>query len=232
MALKDSAFVKVYNYNPFILSVGDKMLAPCYNYDEPTYDSISVDQLQYINSNSNAVRNGLVRFDKDEEDDIYAELGVDKSRIIKNEEIDDIILNPTQEKLQKLLDIVDPSVFDRVVTIHQGLISSGAYDISNRVTMAIEEREKEFRRNILTTNIKLSKVEPKKVDAEVEEVKKQNADLQAQLNQMQEMMAQLLAAQNGGSTTTADTSTESEKKTDTATTPKRKPGRQLKTTNK
>lgn len=226
MALKDSAFVKVYNYNPFILSVGDKMLEPCYNYDEPTYDSISVDQLQYINSNSNAVRNGLVRFDKNEEDDIYAELGVDKSRIIKNEEIDDIILNPTQEKLQKLLDIIDPSVFDRVVTIHQGLISSGAYDISNRVTMVIEEREKEFRRNILTTQIKLIKVEPKKVDAEVEEVKKQNEDLQAQLNQMQEMMAQLLAAQNGAATPTA----ESEKEKDTTTTPKRKPGRQPKTT--
>ena len=226
MALKDSAFVKVYNYNPFILSVGDKMLEPCYNYDEPTYDSISVDQLQYINSNSNAVRNGLVRFDKNEEDDIYAELGVDKSRIIKNEEIDDIILNPTQEKLQKLLDIVDPSVFDRVVTIHQGLISSGAYDISNRVTMVIEERQKEFRRNILTTQIKLTKVEPKKVDAEVEEVKKQNEDLQAQLNQMQEMMAQLLAAQNGAATPTA----ESEKEKDTTTTPKRKPGRQPKTT--
>ena len=92
MALKDSAFVKVYNYNPFILSVGDKMLDPCYNYNEPTFDSISVDQLQYINSNSSAVRNGLIRFDKNEEDDIYRELGVDKSLILKNEEIDDIIL--------------------------------------------------------------------------------------------------------------------------------------------
>lgn len=224
MALKDSAFVKVYNYNPFILSVGNKMLAPCYNYDEPTYDSISVDQLQYINSNSNAVRNGLVRFSKDEEDDIYTELGVDKSRIIKNEEIDDIILNPTQEKLQKLLDIVDPSVFDRVVTIHQGLISSGAYDISNRVTMAIEEREKEFRRNILTTQIKLTKVEPKKVDTEVEEVKKQNADLQAQLNQMQEMMTQLLAVQNN-----VTAPTESVKEV-TTTAPKKKAGRPSKTT--
>lgn len=222
MALKDSAFVKVYNYNPFILAVGDKMLAPCYNYDEPTYESISVDQLQYINSNSNAVRNGLVRFDKNEEDDIYAELGVDKSRIIKNEEIDDIILHPTQEKLQKLLDIVDSSVFDRVVTIHQGLISSGAYDISNRVTMAIEEREKEFRRNILTTNIKLtSKVEQKNSnDEEVENIKKQNADLQNQLNQMQEMMKQLLATQNKVD----------ENKTVSTSTPKKKSGRPAKTT--
>lgn len=222
MALKDSAFVKVYNYNPFILAVGDKMLAPCYNYDEPTYESISVDQLQYINSNSNAVRNGLVRFDENEEDDIYAELGVDKSRIIKNEEIEDIILHPTQEKLQKLLEIIDSSVFDRVVTIHQGLISSGAYDISNRVTMAIEEREKEFRRNILTTNIKLtSKVEQKNSnDEEVENIKKQNADLQNQLNQMQEMMKQLLATQNKVD----------ENKTVSTSTHKKKSGRPAKTT--
>lgn len=222
MALKDSAFVKVYNYNPFILAVGDKMLAPCYNYDEPTYESISVDQLQYINSNSNAVRNGLVRFDENEEDDIYAELGVDKSRIIKNEEIEDIILHPTQGKLQKLLEIIDSSVFDRVVTIHQGLISSGAYDISNRVTMAIEEREKEFRRNILTTNIKLtSKVEQKNSnDEEVENIKKQNADLQNQLNQMQEMMKQLLATQNKVD----------ENKPVSTSTPKKKSGRPAKTT--
>nr|DAV83488.1 MAG TPA: protein of unknown function (DUF5320) [Caudoviricetes sp.] len=222
MALKDSAFVKVYNYNPFILAVGDKMLAPCYNYDEPTYESISVDQLQYINSNSNAVRNGLVRFDENEEDDIYAELGVDKSRIIKNEEIEDIILHPTQGKLQKLLEIIDSSVFDRVVTIHQGLISSGAYDISNRVTMAIEEREKEFRRNILTTNIKLtSKVEQKNSnDEEVENIKKQNADLQNQLNQMQEMMKQLLATQNKVD----------KNKTVSTSTPKKKSGRPAKTT--
>lgn len=222
MALKDSAFVKVYNYNPFILAVGDKMLAPCYNYDEPTYESISVDQLQYINSNSNAVRNGLVRFDENEEDDIYAELGVDKSRIIKNEEIEDIILHPTQGKLQKLLEIIDSSVFDRVVTIHQGLISSGAYDISNRVTMAIEEREKEFRRNILTTNIKLtSKVEQKNSnDEEVENIKKQNADLQNQLNQMHEMMKQLLATQNKVD----------KNKTVSTSTPKKKSGRPAKTT--
>lgn len=225
MALKDSAFVKVYNYNPFILSVGDKMLDPCYNYDEPTFDAISVDQLQYINSNSSSVRNGLVRFDKNEEDDIYKELGVDKSTILKNEEIDDIILNPTQEKLQKLLDIIDPSVFDRVVTIHQGLISSGAYDISNRVTLAIEEREKEFRRGMLKTNIKLtSKVEQKATnDEEVENIKKQNENLQAQLDKMQEMMAQLLANQNNVSE--ANGTSES-----TSTALKKKPGRPAKTT--
>lgn len=226
MALKDSAFVKVYNYNPFILSVGDKMLDPCYNYNEPTFDSISVDQLQYINSNSSAVRNGLIRFDKNEEDDIYRELGVDKSLILKNEEIDDIILNPTQEKLQKLLDVIDPSVFDRVVTIHQGLISSGAYDISNRVTLAIEEREKEFRRGMFKTNIKLtSKVGKKSTNnEEVENIRKQNEDLQAQLNRMQEMMSQLLASQNNIS------ESKEVKTTTSATAHKKKPGRPAKTT--
>ena len=169
---------------------------------------------------------GLIRFDKNEEDDIYRELGVDKSLILKNEEIDDIILNPTQEKLQKLLDVIDPSVFDRVVTIHQGLISSGAYDISNRVTLAIEEREKEFRRGMFKTNIKLtSKVEKKSTNnEEVENIRKQNEDLQAQLNRMQEMMAQLLASQNNIS------ESKEVKTTTSTTTPKKKPGRPAKTT--
>ena len=212
MALKDSAFVKVYNYNPFILSVADKMLAPCYNYDEPTYDSISVSDLQYVNANSSSIRNGLVRFNKNEEDEIYKELSVDKSRILFNEEIDDIILHPTQEKLQELLKVIDSSVFDRVITIHQGLLNSGAYDISNRVTKTIEARLQEFRRNILSTNIQLSNKEvesPK--DTEVEKIKEQNENLQAQLNQMQEMMAKLLTNQTVAVTKTPS-STETPKK--------------------
>lgn len=213
MALKDSVFVKVYNYNPFILSIGDKMLNPCYDYNEPTYDSISVSDLSYINANSSSVRNGLIRFDKDEEDDIYKELGVDKSKILFNEEIDDIILHPTQEKLQKILDIIDSSVFDRVTTIHQGLLNSGAYDISNRVTKTIEARMQEFRRNILSTNIQLATKEiesPKNI--EVEKIKEQNENLQTQLNQMQEMITKLLASQNKEVDTTIDPSIEPIKK--------------------
>lgn len=199
MSLKDSSFVDVYNYNPFVLSVGDKMLPPCYDYDTPTFDTITVSELSHINSNSPSIRNGLVCFNKDDEDEIYAELKVDKTKILFNEDIEDIILNPTKEKLQKLIEVTDSSVFDRVVTIHQGLISSGAYDISNRVSSVIEARQKEFRKSILSSKIQLvnKDVTPK---SDVEDVKAQNAFLQEQLDQMKEMMAQLLANQAANTT--------------------------------
>lgn len=171
------------------------MLPPCYDYDVPTFDTITVSELSYINSNSPSVRNGLVCFNKDEEDEIYAELEVDKSKILFNEDIEDIILNPTKEKLQRLIEVVDSSVFDRVVTIHQGLMSSGAYDISNRVSSIIEARQKEFRRGVSSSKIQLvaKDITPKN---DLEDVKAQNSFLQEQLDQMKTMMSQLLAAQD------------------------------------
>lgn len=176
------------------------MLPPCYDYTVPTVDTITVSELLYINTNSPSVRNGLVRFNKNEEDKIYADLEIDKSKILFNEDIEDIILKPTKEKLQRLIDIIDSSVFDRVVTIHQGLVSSGAYDISNRVTNVIETRQKEFRRGVLSSKIQLVAKDVAK-NNDVEDVKAQNASLQEQLDQMKELMGQLLSAQKLSGTT-------------------------------
>lgn len=176
------------------------MLPPCYDYTVPTVDTITVSELLYINTNSPSVRNGLVRFNKNEEDKIYVDLEIDKSKILFNEDIENIILKPTKEKLQRLIDIIDSSVFDRVVTIHQGLVSSGAYDISNRVTNVIETRQKEFRRGVLSSKIQLVAKDVAK-NNDVEDVKAQNASLQEQLDQMKELMGQLLAAQKLSGTT-------------------------------
>jgi len=93
---------------------------------------------------------------------------------------------------------MDSSIFDRVVAIYQGLINSGEYDVSNRVTNIIDIRKSEFRKGITSSQIQLKAKDDniQSTNEDLESVKAQNDALQAQLNQMQEMMAKLLASQN------------------------------------
>lgn len=201
--IKENIAIQIYNYNPFVLSVNTNItshiLQPCYDYDAPTSDYVTFAELSYINSNSTAIRGGLIRFDKEQEKDIYEALQIrDYENILSNSEIEDIILNPNKEKLQKLVDIMDSSIFDRVVAIYQGLINSGEYDVSNRVTNIIDIRKSEFRKGITSSQIQLKAKDDniQSTNEDLESVKAQNDALQAQLNQMQEMMDKLLASQN------------------------------------
>ena len=201
--IKENIAIQIYNYNPFVLSVNTNIashiLQPCYDYDAPTSDYVTFAELSYVNSNSTAIRGGLIRFDKEQEKDIYEALQIrDYENILSNSVIEDIILNPNKEKLQKLVDIMDSSIFDRVVAIYQGLINSGEYDVSNRVTNIIDIRKSEFRKGITSSQIQLKAKDDniQSTNEDLESVKAQNDALQAQLNQMQEMMTKLLASQN------------------------------------
>jgi uncharacterized protein YwgA len=201
--IKENIAIQIYNYNPFVLSVNTNItshiLQPCYDYGAPTSDYVTFAELSYVNSNSTAIRGGLIRFDKEQEKDIYEALQIrDYENILSNSVIEDIILNPNKEKLQKLVDIMDSSIFDRVVAIYQGLINSGEYDVSNRVTNIIDIRKSEFRKGITSSQIQLKAKDDsiQSTNEDLESVKAQNDALQTQLNQMQEMMAELLASQN------------------------------------
>lgn len=201
--IKENIAIQIYNYNPFVLSVNTNItshiLQPCYDYDTPTSDYVTFAELSYVNSNSTAIRGGLIRFDKEQEKDIYEALQIrDYENILSNSGIEDIILNPNKEKLQKLVDIMDSSIFDRVLAVYQGLINSGEYDVSNRVTNIIDIRKSEFRKGITSSQIQLKAKDDniQSTNEDLESVKAQNDALQAQLNQMQEMMTKLLASQN------------------------------------
>lgn len=198
--IKENIAIRIFNYNPFNLSVNSNIssrsLNPCYEYKNPTSDTISFSELVYINSNSSAIRNGLVRFAKEQEKEIYEALAINWEDIVKNEDIEDIILNPNKNKIQKLISIKDPSVFDRVLAVYQGLISTGEYDISNRICDIIKRRSKEFRKGQIVTGIQVKAINTTSQDKDIEEIKTQNVLLQKQLNQMQEMMDKLLKNQS------------------------------------
>lgn len=221
--IKDNVAITVCNYNPFVLSVNTNLtshvLAPCIDLDVPTVDTVTYSELVFVNSNSTAIRNGLIRFQKDVEKDVYEALQINNwEKIITNKEIEDAILNPDKDKLQKIVEITDSSIFDRVVAIYQGLINDGEHDISNRIMGIIDERKREFRRGMNVSRIQITAKEVENQKSDIEDMKKQNADLQVQLAQMQALMQKIL---DGGVATPIEKKEEA---------PQKKPGRPAKTT--
>ncbi len=206
MNIKDNVAIKIYNYNPFTVSVTSQtmthVLSPCYDLDVPTFDTVTFSELNYVNSVSACIRTGLIELDKEYAKELYSALNISNpDGIITNLAIKDTILNPTKDKLAKIIDAIDDSIFVRINAIYRELINSGEYDISNRVSNVIETRLDEIRRGILSSKISLSTKDDKLVSEDINDVKKQNESLQEQLNQMQEMMAKLLASQKESVTT-------------------------------
>ena len=137
----------------------------------------------------------MVRFDDNDKEEIYSALGfADWKNILTNDEIRDILLNPTIEGLQRIIDVTNTSIFDRIRTIFVSLKENTDNDISNRVIKIMETRELEFKRGIYKTQIVLK---PKDVSEksvsndEINAIKEQNAMLMEQLAEMQKMIASL-----------------------------------------
>lgn len=203
MSIKENLAIKLYNYNPFVLSVTTNIrtyqLDPCYDMEIPTFATVTYAELDYFNSVSSALRNGMIVIDESVRDEVYEALHIiDTDKILFNEDIEEILIHPTREGLEKIISNTDESVFNRANGIYVGLINSGEHDISNRVTNIITMRRDEIRRGMLKTQIQLVAKDDniKATNEDIESVKAQNDALQTQLNQMQEMMAKLLAGQN------------------------------------
>lgn len=217
--IKTNKSVSVYNYNPFHLSIVTNVkthaLEPCRE-DSPTMDFLTYDEIDFVNSQSDAIKSGLVRFGKDLEKDIYEALDIkDWKNILTNENIKEYLLSPDKDGLQRILDIKDEMTFERVRAILTNLVNSGEYDVSNRVMNLIQLRYSEFRKNIRNTKLELKTkgtTSDTNAIAEVDALKEQNKSLQDQMVQLQEMMKQMMAMQSNKSEIKEDVTSEEPKK--------------------
>ena len=80
----------------------------------------------------------------------------DWENILTDEEIRDIILNPTPEGVKKIIAITNPAMFERVRGIFIQLKNTNMYDISMRIATVINERYKELYRGQRNSAIKVS----------------------------------------------------------------------------
>lgn len=200
--IKETEKISVLNYNENRVSVE---VAPHKSYsfepspdgETPTVIPMTIDEIRYAN-NSSAFRNGTLFFDKSKEEDVYKELNIDNWKdILTNSDIEDIILHPSFDGLQKLVEIKDTAAFERVRAAFHKLKQDGFHDVSVRVAQIINTRYKELLNRKIHTSIQLTKKDIPEVmrNEEMDEIKAQNAAMKEQMEQMQKLIEQMMASQ-------------------------------------
>jgi hypothetical protein len=198
MSITESMSIPIYNYNEnnicITTNIMTHILPPAVD-DTPSVDFLSFAEINYVNGISDCFRTGLVQFAEDDKEEIFKALGISNwNNIITNKEIKDILLNPSVEGLQKILDITNTSIFDRVRTIFISLKENDNNDLSNRVIKIVEARGLELRRGIYKTKIVLKSkdIEKETISAQtINAIIEQNAVLKQQIAEMQSMIASM-----------------------------------------
>ncbi|KAF6626951.1 hypothetical protein H6F38_23120 [Paenibacillus sp. EKM208P] len=149
--------------------------------DNPFSIQMYFSEIRNINNQSNIFREGFLRFSKEKEKDVYEKLGIsDWQNILKDTDIEDIILNPTKEGIERLLAIRSTSLFERVRGILIQLDNSGRHDISGRVKNAIQIRYKEIYQGKLQTEIIVAKTD---AENEIERIENERAAATARIRE-------------------------------------------------
>lgn len=190
----------VLNFSPSPVAVStkhDSFLIGGGTREEPTTMPFTIDEIAAINSNSPVFKIGLLFFEPEDQADIYQELRIDKWQdILRDEDIERIMLDPTVDELQRFLDITNSAYFERVRGVFAGLKSIGA-DVSTNVEKVVEGRYKELIAKKRTSEIRLTPIKPTVPDAELKDKIKAQADamaaMQAQMQAMQDMIAKFMA---------------------------------------
>lgn len=216
-----------YNGSPVAVSTRhESYIIPGGSSESPSSMPLSVDEIVQINSNSNVFKMGLLWFEEEFQEDLYKECRIRNwKNILTDSEIEDIILHPTLEKLERLLAIENEQYFERCYGIYIGLKNSN-HSIKQNVENVMLARRKELRNRKYKTGILLTKKETPAVSEEVlKETQEQNAKLTHEVDELKAMVAQLLAAQQNSAPATAEaenTDKDAETKvTDTTQEPKR-----------
>lgn len=220
MSISKTKTYLVLNYSSSPVAVKTKyesLLVPAGTRSEPGALPFGIDDIQTINSNSPTFKIGLLWFEEEYASDIYEELRIiDWKDILTDEQIENIILNPTMESLQRILNIENEAYFERVRGVYMGLKNAG-YDISNRVEKVIEPRRLEFVKKQRKSQIKL--VPSQTQNNEAVPTQEEFNSLKDQLAAMQSMIEKLTSTTEAAVKVDEDNGSVSEVATETETKP-------------
>ena len=195
--------IRIENHNPFNLCVRsnlrDYILSPISEDGTPTIEYLTLEELLWIDGNTNAIRTGLITINEDDRKAVFKEMKFeDGDKILTNADVENILTNPSVDGLNKIISITDSSVFDRIYSVFVGLKEGGSVDISNRVINLINERYKEFKRgqNVSHISIERKDTEMPISQDKAKELEAQNASLKDEISELKEMMKQLMANQS------------------------------------
>lgn len=179
MAIDANKMINVLNENPIVVTVKSNLGEYVFDVgspENPTMQTMKFSEIQYIYRNGHGIQNGLLVFEKDEEKEIYESLGFSEWQdILRISDIEDILTNPDIKKLQRIIDIKNIALFERVRMNLIGLNSTGRFDVSNRVADVVNRRFAELisgirNSNIIVQSIDVDNISTKDVKSLQEEV--------------------------------------------------------------
>lgn len=176
MQITDQTIINVYNYADNPVSLPTHVNPDGYWFEpaiegNPSMFPITFAEIRVANSQSQIFREGKLRFDKEVEEEVYKALKINNWKdILTEKEIKDTILNPTKEKLERLVNITSLTVFDRVRGVLVSLQNSGEYDISERAAQVINYRYQELYRNKRKSEIIIHKTKQEMLDEAKDEI--------------------------------------------------------------
>ena len=180
--LNDLKHISVLNYNDNYVCINvapgrSIRLEPSDN-GEPSMTPLTFDEIRYANNNS-AFKSGMLEFEEDIEDEIYEELRIDKSKVLKLEEIRDILIHPTKNGLIKIVSVDSLSDFDRVRGQFQKLKVNG-YKLTLDIADIIERRTKELFNNQIRSSIQIDDPDiPEQSNKRVDELERQLEEMKS-----------------------------------------------------
>lgn len=194
MSIRDKNDIRVYNECPFQVNlVGqrrDYIFPPCED-GEPTMNFVNFDEIEYAHSRGKLFTIGLLIFDEAEQEKLYEALGIKdwQKKVWRNSEIEDAIMNPTLEKMQRIIDVKDMITLERIRGMMVRFVNEKR-DVSQNVINVINTRFKELNSGNTTSKIELraSDVEKRVSADEVDALKKQLEETQKLMLQMQQQM--------------------------------------------
>ena len=150
---------------------------------------LTLDEIRYAN-NGRVFKSGLLEFPEDIENELYDELRIEKSSVLKLNEIRDILISPSKEGLIKILSITSTFEFDRVRGQFQRLKYEG-YKLTLDVADLIEKRIKELFNNQIKSSIQ---IEDNDVMSQGDT--KRIVELEQQIEEMKSLIEKSISAQS------------------------------------
>lgn len=166
------------NYHNFISVPSEDDKKPIY-FDEgelntltPFTRKLTFEQIEYINMRSDLFKTGRLEFEEKDEKEMFERLDIKEEEVYRASEILDIVKNPTQAKLERVVAITNLDTIDLFRGIVTSIKNLGNEDLSNRVITTVDKRRDEiYKGKILDTSIVIKKTKEEEKDEELEKEK-------------------------------------------------------------
>ena len=211
---KEYELIKVMNYgdSPIVITIKERggfgadkgMTVEPFDYNTgiPGFVKLTWQELQAVHETCPVFRNGMLEFEEEFREPLYYFLRIsDWENLLFRHNIEDIIKNPTLEKLQRIVALTSVSQIHRFRSCMLQLMNEDERNVSSKVERVINMRFKELQNS---TNRSQSSIVLTPKDAERPISQEEASSMKEQMAKMEAMIAALQAGQTPAPATAAE----------------------------